>query len=66
MLKNTKLTGVALAAILAVGTSAAMAETTTLRIQTHYAPDTVSGTLAAQYVDDIQVRSTGEIKVEMF
>jgi TRAP-type mannitol/chloroaromatic compound transport system substrate-binding protein len=39
---------------------------TSLRIQTHYAPETVSGKLAAQYVDDIQSMSNGEIKVEMF
>jgi TRAP-type mannitol/chloroaromatic compound transport system substrate-binding protein len=66
MLKNTKLTGVAFAAILAIGTSAAMAQTTTLRIQTHYAPETVSGKLAAQFVDDVQVMSNGDIKIEMF
>ncbi len=37
------------AALLAAGLStAAMAQTTTLRIQTHYAPETVSGKLAAQ------------------
>ena len=46
--------------------SSALAETTTLRIQTHYAPETVSGKLAAQYVDDIQTMSNGEIQVEMF
>ena len=51
-------------AALLAGTSA-MAQTT-LRIQTHYAPETVSGKLAAQYVDDIQTMSGGEIQVEMF
>ena len=44
----------------------AVAQETTLRIQTHYAPETVSGKLAAQYVEDIQAMSNGEIKVEMF
>jgi len=44
----------------------AAAQSTTLRIQTHYAPETVSGKLAGQYVDDIQVMSNGEITVEMF
>jgi len=39
---------------------------TTLRIQTHYNPETVSGKLAAQFVDDIQTMSGGDIKVEMF
>ncbi|MGX9357495.1 TRAP transporter substrate-binding protein [Roseobacteraceae bacterium S113] len=42
------------------------AQETKLRIQTHYAPETVSGQLAAQYVDDIQTMSGGEISVEMF
>ena len=48
------------------GLSAAVAETTALRIQTHYAPETVSGKLAAQYVDDVQTMSNGDIKIEMF
>ncbi|SDF37663.1 TRAP transporter substrate-binding protein [Thalassobaculum litoreum] len=55
------------AALLAAGLStAAMAQTTTLRIQTHYAPETVSGKLAAQYVDNVQTMSNGEIQIEMF
>ena len=41
-------------------------ETHTLRIQTHYAPETVSGKLAAQFVDDIQTMSNGQLKIEMF
>ena len=39
---------------------------TKLRIQTHYAPETVSGKLAAQYIEDIQTMSGGSIEVEMF
>ena len=39
---------------------------TNLRIQTHYAPETVSGKLAAQYMEDINKMSNGEITVEMF
>ncbi len=56
------------ALLAAVGLSAgiALAAETKLRIQTHFAPETPSGKLAAQYVDDIQVMSGGEIKVEMF
>ena len=56
----------------AVGTAALLAGTTlsaqqtTLRIQTHYAPETVSGKLAAQYIDDVQTMSNGEISIEMF
>lgn len=61
------LAGVAGAALLAAsfGLSAQAAETK-LRIQTHYAPETVSGKLAGQFVDDVQVMSNGEIKIEMF
>ncbi len=40
--------------------------TTKLRIQTHYAPETVSGKLAQGYIDDIQAMSGGGIEVEMF
>ncbi|MDJ0612805.1 MAG: TRAP transporter substrate-binding protein [Rhizobiaceae bacterium] len=62
-----KLCLAASAAALAVGmASVASAATTKLRIQTHYAPETVSGKLAAQYIEDIQTMSNGEIEVEMF
>ena len=44
---------------LAVGT-AAYAQDTTLRIQTHYAPESVSGKLAAQFVDDVQTIQQSE------
>ncbi len=56
----------ATAALAATTAMTAAADTTTLRIQTHYAPETVSGKLAAQYIDDIQTMSNGEIQVEMF
>ena len=52
------------AAVLAA--TAASAQTTNLRIQTHYAETSVSGELAKQYVDDISTMSNGEIQVEMF
>ncbi len=51
------------AALLATTATAA---TTNLRIQTHYAPETVSGKLAAQYIDDVQRMSGGDINIEMF
>ncbi len=54
------------AALMAGGMAFAAQAETVLRIQTHYAPETVSGKLAAQYVDDIQTMSGGDIKVEMF
>jgi TRAP-type mannitol/chloroaromatic compound transport system substrate-binding protein len=58
---------VAVAAGFAASTAmTAAAQQTTLRIQTHYAPETVSGQLAAQYIDDIQTMSGGDITVEMF
>ena len=44
----------------------ALAETTTLRIQTHYAPETISGKNAAMFIDDVQTMSNGDIKIEMF
>ena len=53
----------AVAALLA---GPAVAESTHLRIQTHYGPETISGKNAAQFVDDIQVMSGGDITVEMF
>ena len=64
MFKKTGLV-TALAALMAFGGGAA-AQETTLRIQTHYAPETVSGKLAAQYIDDVQTMSNGGIKIEMF
>ncbi len=54
------------ASALALTATVASAQTTNLRIQTHYAPETVSGKLAQQYVDDIIAMSGGEIAVEMF
>ena len=45
---------------------AAMAQTTSLRIQTHYGPETPSGKLAAEFIDNVQAMSGGDIKIEMF
>jgi len=52
------------ALVLAAGI--ASAEKTKLRIQTHYAPEQLSGKLATQYIENIQEMSGGEIEVEMF
>ncbi|MBT8416566.1 MAG: TRAP transporter substrate-binding protein [Silicimonas sp.] len=60
-----KTAALAAGAVALLGTTA-FAQTTNLRIQTHYAPETVSGQLAQQYVDDISTMSNGEIQVEMF
>lgn len=58
---NTLMATAAVSALLA---GPALAET--IRIQTHYAPETVSGKLAAQFVDDIQTMSGGDLQIEMF
>lgn len=66
-----KLLGTLCACALAVSAAApafaaAHGEKTKLRIQTHYAPETTSGRLLTEYVDNIQTMSNGEIEVEMF
>lgn len=63
---KTAATSVAALAIAATGAYADGHATTKLRIQTHYAETAVSGVLAAQYMDDINAMSNGEIEVEMF
>ena len=60
MLKSAAVGAVAFAA------SAAGAQEVTLRIQTHYASEHPSGQLAAQFIDDVQTMSGGEIAIEMF
>ncbi|MFN4170434.1 MAG: TRAP transporter substrate-binding protein [Pseudorhodobacter sp.] len=42
------------------------AQATTLRIQTHYGPESISGKNAAQFADDVMTMSNGEITIEMF
>ncbi|WP_342077617.1 TRAP transporter substrate-binding protein [Yoonia sp. SS1-5] len=59
------LTLAASAAALCIG-SAASAQTTNLRIQTHFSPETLSGQMAAEFIEDITAMSNGEIVVEMF
>lgn len=46
--------------------SAAYAETTTLRIQTHFSPETHNGKAAAKWAEDVNMMSGGEIELEMF
>jgi len=46
--------------------SAAFAQDVTLRIQTHYATEHPTGKMLAQWVDDVQTMSGGEISIEMF
>ncbi|WP_341367800.1 TRAP transporter substrate-binding protein [Yoonia sp. BS5-3] len=47
-------------------TTAAAAQQTNLRIQTHFSTETLSGQMAAEFVDDVQTMSNGEIQIEMF
>ncbi|MEY8881908.1 TRAP transporter substrate-binding protein [Donghicola sp. XS_ASV15] len=54
------------AALTAIAATAASAQDVTLRIQTHYATEHPSGKLAAQFIDDVQTMSGGEISIEMF
>lgn len=55
------------AAALAVSTlPASAADKTKLRIQTHFSPETLSGQMAKEYIDDVSAMSNGEIEIEMF
>ena len=56
----------ATAAAFVVASGAAFAQTTSLRIQTHFSPETLSGQMAAEFIEDISAMSNGEIQVEMF
>jgi TRAP-type C4-dicarboxylate transport system substrate-binding protein len=60
------LTACVSAAALFGGVIAASAQEHTLRIQTHYGPETLSGQLAAQFVDDVETMSGGRVDIEMF
>ena len=65
--KKTLMVGSAVSAALFLAAGVATsADMTKLRIQTHYAPEQLSGKLAAEYIDNIQTMSGGEIEVEMF
>jgi TRAP-type C4-dicarboxylate transport system substrate-binding protein len=67
-ISSIRSTALAAAVAFTLGSGVVMAEDEvhTLRIQTHYAPETVSGKLAAQFVDDVQTMSNGRLKIEMF
>jgi TRAP-type mannitol/chloroaromatic compound transport system substrate-binding protein len=69
MLNNVTKTLVAGVTALTVTTAlstAASAETTKLRIQTHFSTETPSGKMAGEFIDDIHTMSNGEIEIEMF
>ena len=54
------------AAVTALMATSAFAADYKLRMQTHYAPETVSGKLAQTFMDDVKVMSNGQIQIEMF
>ncbi len=55
------------AAVVALTAGSAFAQAEfTFRIQTHYAPETPSGKLAAQFFDDVETMSGGRIDIEPF
>ena len=57
----------AMVAAVAVSVAAiASAQTTNLRIQTHFSQETLSGQMAGQFLEDIAAMSNGDIQVEMF
>ncbi|WP_425100163.1 TRAP transporter substrate-binding protein [Tropicibacter sp. S64] len=62
---KTLLKSAAVAAVAVTGT-AAFAQDVTLRIQTHYATEHPTGKMLAQWIDDVQTMSGGEIAIEMF
>jgi len=63
----TKLTTAASAAALTLGmATVASAQTTSLRIQTHFSQETLSGQMAGEFVEDITAMSGGDIAIEMF
>ena len=54
------------AAVLAGFSGAALAQEITLRMQTHYTQEAVSGQLAQSFIDDVELMSGGRIDIEMF
>ena len=51
---------------LALLAGAAAAQTTTLRIQTQQSPESPAGQLAAEWVQNVEAMSGGDIDIEMF
>ena len=58
--------GMTVAAIATATMLTTSAHATSLRIQTHFSPETLSGQMAAEFIEDISAMSNGEIQVEMF
>ena len=58
--------GLSTAALCFGMSSASLAAQTKLRIQTHFSPETLSGQMASEFVEDVTAMSNGEIDIEMF
>ncbi len=54
------------ASALALSASLASAQEITLRMQTHYTPEQLSGQLAQAFIDDVETMSGGRVDIEMF
>ena len=66
-IRTTTLTATAAAVALSLATGvASAADETKLRIQTHFSTETLSGEMAAEFIEDVQMMSNGEIEIEMF
>ncbi|WP_420861202.1 TRAP transporter substrate-binding protein [Algirhabdus cladophorae] len=63
---KTLVTATAVGLTAMAGAAFAEGHSTKLRIQTHFSPETLSGKMAAEFIDNIQTMSNGEIEVEMF
>ncbi|WP_435141702.1 TRAP transporter substrate-binding protein [Pseudopelagicola sp. nBUS_19] len=61
-----KLTIAGTAATMSIAATAASAQTTNLRIQTHFSTETLSGQMAGEFIEDVSAMSNGEIQIEMF
>jgi len=59
-----QLAATAIAAAMLAGTAGA--QTTTLRIQNHQSPESTSGRVIVDFVEDVKTMSNGEIDIEMF
>ncbi|MEP0321336.1 TRAP transporter substrate-binding protein [Bauldia litoralis] len=65
-MKHTSILKVAAIALLATGTTSAFGAEFNLRFQTHYTPEQLSGKLAQQFIDNVNVMSGGRVEIEMF
>lgn len=57
---------VATVSALALAANIASAETRTLRMQTHQAPESVSGKMVQDFVEQVNAMSGGELQIEMY